>query len=427
MPTPYRFFLSYARVDSQGEQHVRRLFEDLCRELRRAIPLPAEEPDDAIGFFDATGIEPGDQWSDELINALQTSHAFICLYSRGYFNSAYCGREFFIFRQRIKGYARANGVADPPLIIPVLWDRRDRLPKTLPEEITRLQYTNAVLGELYSTEGLRYIAKRQGHRDEYEEFIDRFADTLAQRMSAPALAPLSPFPEIRNSPSAFDTPAPLPAGGGESPGASSPPFENVGPGVVHFVYVAGKPQEIQPLRQVVDAYHEQGGCFWRPYAPAVDKPVGLITQGIANDAGLLQRERALQNDIVAQLRRAEETNTIVVLVVDPWTLQIQSYAQYMQQFDAENFVNCGAVVVWNDADSELPQHQQTLDQLVNATFQRNVITGNPQLRRSVRSEQDLRKELVGAIDMARRRIIERAKLFITPRGSAPLPRVQGPA
>lgn len=89
----YWFFLSYARNDANGYAYLKQFFEDLAREIRRMVPLDANTKYTEIGFIDQSDIETGDQWPQTLTEALQTSKTLVCLYSRGYFNSEFCGRE----------------------------------------------------------------------------------------------------------------------------------------------------------------------------------------------------------------------------------------------------------------------------------------------------------------------------------------------
>src|SRR6476661_6364046 len=125
----YWFFLSYARTDNIGPYH-KRFHKDLSNEIRRRAALNSSTPIQQIGFFDETGIEVGDKWPDSLASALQSTRTLICLYSRSYFASPYCGKEFEVFRQRVAGVPGAL-----PLIMPVLWDPPEDLPP-LPLAVT---------------------------------------------------------------------------------------------------------------------------------------------------------------------------------------------------------------------------------------------------------------------------------------------------
>src|SRR5215213_1686004 len=141
----YYFFLSYSRRDAAGGEYLKKFYEDLALGVGAKLGLPSSTKKTEIGFFDETGNEPGDHWPSNIAEALRTSKVFVCLYSRGYFNSTYCGREFQLFLDRVNKYKASHPelTTAPPLILPVLWDSPDRLPKLLPEIINEVQYTHS--------------------------------------------------------------------------------------------------------------------------------------------------------------------------------------------------------------------------------------------------------------------------------------------
>src|SRR5688572_33140691 len=121
MSTPW-FFFSYARTDA-GTEDLKNFYSELVQEVRRKAGLPGDTPESDIGFMD-TSIPIGAEWPEKLANALRTCRTFICLYSRGYFNSDDCGREFQVFSSRLDEFVRASRsrIERPSLILPVLWD-----------------------------------------------------------------------------------------------------------------------------------------------------------------------------------------------------------------------------------------------------------------------------------------------------------------
>src|SRR5262244_3020632 len=71
------------------------------------------------GFVDRTDIRAGQEWPDELAEALRTAETMVCLYSPSYFRSEYCGKEMQVFLDRRRNYIRANAGKKPANIIPV--------------------------------------------------------------------------------------------------------------------------------------------------------------------------------------------------------------------------------------------------------------------------------------------------------------------
>src|SRR5262245_44919752 len=118
---PHPFFLSYARVDAHKIEKGRRqpdpTFEAFLDRLsQRVTQLTGEGP----GFVDRN-IEIGEDWRDDLAEALATSKTMVCLYSPSYFKSETCGKEMQVFLDRRRRYIRENVGKKPANIIPVIW------------------------------------------------------------------------------------------------------------------------------------------------------------------------------------------------------------------------------------------------------------------------------------------------------------------
>jgi hypothetical protein len=330
----YWFFLSYARrndmsqgrpEDDKDRQLIKRFYRDLANDVisRGPADIPRAVPE--VGFFDQVGIEAGDKWDDALASALQTSRLLVCLYSRAYFESEYCGKEFQVFQSRVRDFSMAAKVPRPPLIIPVLWHRPDKYP-SLPASAADIQYVHDAFGKLYAVEGLEYIMRMKRHEDDYQEFLIRFAEKLIevcknQNYVMPKLVECPPLNTVQ---SAFHTPKPAPIvvaapSNAQGEDEDEPELGNTGPGVVHFVFVAGRSQKLQQIRTRLEAYAELGGRYWKPYVPNVDKAAGIITQRALTDMGLQQEVLPFSKKLLDQLLKAdrEENNVIVLIVVDP--------------------------------------------------------------------------------------------------------------
>src|SRR5262245_2330733 len=93
------FFLSYARRNNVADGYVRRFFEMLAIEVGKSAAAPSHLSVRDIGFFDES-IETGDVWDRTLSRALFSSRVLVCLYSRSYFASEWCGKEFQAFLSR---------------------------------------------------------------------------------------------------------------------------------------------------------------------------------------------------------------------------------------------------------------------------------------------------------------------------------------
>ncbi|HTJ33520.1 MAG TPA: TIR-like protein FxsC, partial [Dactylosporangium sp.] len=108
------FFLSYARGDD--DHYVHKFYRELCSEIRALTGLGR---DVEVGFFDSHSIDPGQRWSEKLVEALLECKTFIPLYSPGYFLSEPCGKEWTIFARRTRNHGWPSDQIPP--LIPLIW------------------------------------------------------------------------------------------------------------------------------------------------------------------------------------------------------------------------------------------------------------------------------------------------------------------
>src|SRR5258706_1761677 len=105
MAHPY--FLSYARQDSlvrgdpsRKDRHFEKFLDYLDYRVGQLLTF-------GPGFVDRS-IQAGEDWSDEIAEALRTTQTMVCLYSPHYFESEYCGKELQVLLDRRKLYIDAN-------------------------------------------------------------------------------------------------------------------------------------------------------------------------------------------------------------------------------------------------------------------------------------------------------------------------------
>jgi hypothetical protein len=175
---PY-FFLSYARTPKRNpsdkgnpDRWVHKLYRDLCDEI---LQMTDAQPA-AAGFMDVEN-ELGAEWSPELINAIKNCRVFVPLYSRRYFESDNCGREWFAFARR-EVIHRARGGERVDAIVPILWTGLDR--DKMPPVAQKLQYAHPELGEKYCADGFYGLIKLRNHRAAYQLAVHRLARRIIQ-------------------------------------------------------------------------------------------------------------------------------------------------------------------------------------------------------------------------------------------------------
>lgn len=395
----YYFFLSYSRLDNTGAGYIKKFYDDLtdavCSKLGRSV----------ASYFDVAENEPGDRWPDKIARALQTSKVFICLYSRGYFNSPYCGKEFQVFLDRVNQYIRANPQESTPpsLIIPVLWDSPDRLPKQLPKVINEIQYTHSDFGNIYSEEGLNLVMRQQQYSDAYQNFLIKLATRIVDESEA------HPLDDMPNLPKLAEVKPLFPATVAQTVAATGDTreSEDTGPNVIKFIFVAGPKSDLKNIRNSVESYGQQGGREWQPYYPQGDA-VEFLVQGVTCSERLFYDRIAVNDDLVEHISEAEKTNIIVVMIVDPWSVKI--YQQPLLAYDSRSFLNCGLIIPWNENDTETKRKKDQLQEGIKTTFIRNYVFNSPYIRDSVSSAADLQRKLILIINEVRRRLIQQAEV-----------------
>lgn len=389
----YEFFLSYTRADD--DPYLQRFFKELSEEVRIRLGRPL---DTRVGFFDQSDIELGQQWKEEVVDALLNSKVLVCLYSPAYFQSPYCGREWQLFHLRRTRYLeaqRAAGEVDariPPVIKPVIWippvvdtdpvsaNDEARKPVSLPETIDKAvrgdHYTLGKQSELYNVEGLRYVLKR-GYKQRYNDYLVKLAKQIIHAGSLP------PLPGLGQAPSLLELEPAFPI----QPTASSRH--------VRFVFVAADPKKFGTARSP-EPYLETGGYDWKPYYPDQKVSIGDFVHYVATQKELdftsddLPFSQSLRNEIEA----AWKDGKIVVLLVDGWTLSWDQRCQsILRELDEKgSYTNCSVIVPWNDNDPEMAANRSGIEQVLADTF-RSLARGSVYYRDAIRSPIELRDTL----------------------------------
>jgi hypothetical protein len=196
------FFLSYAhgpkdyRVGRHPDLWIAQLYDDICEHIRSLANLP---PGNRAGFMDQE-LQLGQEWPRQLSVALATCHVFVPLYSRAYFKSEHCGKEWFAFNLRRLNY-QAKSVRPVETIVPALWipERNSQLP----EAAGSVQYNSADFGELYAEHGFYGIMKVSRWREAYELAVYLLARRIVE--AADASPPAGPefWGQYQSLPSAF--------------------------------------------------------------------------------------------------------------------------------------------------------------------------------------------------------------------------------
>ncbi|HWT02447.1 MAG TPA: TIR-like protein FxsC [Pyrinomonadaceae bacterium] len=394
------FFLSCARNDC--DEYLRIFHRDLNDTIRKWT-ISGEGED---GFLDDGNIEPGRQWRDEAIAALQNCRTFVALYSPAYFESEECGKEWQLFSSRLASHSAdsPSHAGLPPLIMPVLWVPESKLrARPLPAAASTVQYEHSEFGEEYAREGLRQLMSlKRYRRAHYRNFLERFADKLIGAARDHVLRPHTRLPPASEIKSAFR------ARGAEGSKDAKEPV-SAGPRFVQFVFVAGRRDELREVREGLDPYGMEGGYDWHPYLPEVTDEVGDIAQAVATKEKLLSGFVQLDDDIIGRIKEAEDQNKIVAIVVDTWTLCLSRYSSFMAEYDRHSFFNSVVLIPWNSRDHETEINRSTLSAKMWGIFVRHAVKPDPNcFVDSISSPDELKKALSTALNRARARISAKA-------------------
>ncbi|MBD3946161.1 FxsC protein [Nocardioides ganghwensis] len=395
-PRPPAFFLSYAREDDESGA-VERLYQDLRGQLKVVLGPAYGE-----GFRDRTQIKPGAAWSAELQEALETARSFVAVLSRTYFSRPYCGKEWAAFSRRLAPHLDEPGVGF--LMQPVLLVGKSHL-DPIPTVIQAKQYDYDGYPEEYARRGLIHLQSLVNEGDLYRRFLLELTDLIATAVTSVPVAPMS-LPPIAEIQSAWHD---------QTTGVQIVP-ENAAPGshlFAQFVYVAARTEELTGLREERLAYGELGGLDWQPFRPPVEDEIGIIAQAITAREKFRYDRVEIGDDLAERLSAATEENKIVVVVVDPWTVRLESYRRLMRDLDRHNLPTCVVIIPFNDTDAETVRDREVLRSVIEATFvNRNLVPDLETFIVGVASKDDLEAKLSTALASAKSRVLRRYQIGV---------------
>jgi FxsC-like protein len=391
----HRFFLSYSHIDK--DKYLDKFFDDLRKELHRKIGDKNQSPKD-IAFKDDFNITTGTRWNDSLTNAIRTSQTMVCIYTRGYFKSEYCGKEFMAFRNRIAQYELIpNSQKNPPVIIPIIWENPQILLEYIPSSVRDIQYSEAEYGDKYNQKGLHILTKIGKFRDEYRYFLETITTKIITTTDKINLEEHPPV-DMENVVSAF-------VSQGINKDRTDKSSNPTGPESAKFVFVAGNKAEISSIRKNTEYYGFSGGRDWLPYFPDNEK-IGIIAQRIATNQNMHFENLEITNDFIDDLKKAEDNNSVVVIIVDPWSVDIDKYKKPMQDYDGCNVINSYIAIPWNERDEESVKLAEKINQNVDRIFCHCVVNRELELQTRSKSIAELEQIVSLGIQKAKTNIMK---------------------
>ena len=277
-PGPHRhteygrcFFLSYSHTprvfeDSPDPDHfVREFFRDLCHELVALDPRwnrPGRSGSPGPPGFMDDAIPNGGTWRRHLAAELASCRVFVPLYSRRYFTSKECGREWAVFRERQMAHVAQTGTPSDA-VLPVLWQPPQ--PEDMPTVAQAVQWAQSGLPDSYIERGLFELIRLDRDRG-YLQVVIRLAQRLDEiaRSGAPPPGPQADYVSVR------------------------PLFPQI-PGSdhevrrLHITVAAPDVGSVPPGRDL--NFYGPRPEDWRPYIPQSDVPLARRVGDVARGLG----------------------------------------------------------------------------------------------------------------------------------------------
>jgi FxsC-like protein len=337
------FFLSYA--SNNADSQLIGFFRDLCREI--APDTPWRKDDDRIAFRDRVSLELGENWKPELRDAIESSSVLVCLTSRAYSESSFCGKEFYIFQKRIEAYSGQAGLT-PPVILPVIWR-----PHNMQEAMEGVVWKDETLPAEYESLGLRQL--RFLKRDQYNKALAAIAQATVKawkKREGQVERPSGVVQDFDEVPNAF--------GGDEWMDAVENGRYIPGPRVANVVYGAGTRKTV-----ALERYGERPR-EWKPYLPPVAQTVGDLTRTVVYGQGLKYREIPVDKNLSMELKQAQGRKNLILVVADAASLSNEPNPE-LKAYDPLKPEGTALLMPWR----EMPESQwenESLKQNIRQIF-----------------------------------------------------------
>ncbi len=347
---PY-FFLSYARAPKRDlgdpggpDRWVQKLFDDLCGHVMHMSELPHGA---RVGFIDQK-LRPGSAWMDEMAQAIATCRVFVPLYSRRYFESEICGREWAAFSRRIVRH-ETLGLGRLMPIVPAIW-----VPvamEDLPEVSWGVQTGSSDPASEYEKYGFYGIMKLRRFHSAYEFAVHDLARRIVEAGKNAKLALMEP-PDYHSLESAFE-----PYGAQGSNGQRIR-VTVVSPGA------AGRSMSPGKLRS-------ETSPEWNPYDPVVDTTLVEHAQNIIQYLGYVPEVDLLTGfDPPAEAQPSPR-----ILLLDVRAVESVSILRSPRWLDESGEQWVAVILVTNRADPETAQAEARLRGLLEGGLRKKMATG----------------------------------------------------
>ncbi len=386
------FFLSYShalRGDRDVEDQdvwVHRLFRDLCGYVANLTGLPANR----VGFMDRE-LRSGNEWPWRLSWNLANCRVFVPLYSRRYFQSVHCGKEWSAFSNRARyGSAHASGIQET--IIPALWS--PVRPDQFPLAAQSVHFEPREFGGTYADDGFFAIMKLSRFRDDYDWAVLHLARHICD-VAERTQVPPGPAMDYDSLPNAF---------------AAGSVSDMAGDKRLRIIVAAPRLGDLPSSRSV--SYYGQSASDWNPYAPESVEPLAAYAARLARYLGFRPEVASLYEQEDDLLCGDGPAGAPAVVLVDPWEVTQPRCQRILARLDELGKTWIQAVVVWNRKDFEMTAAETELQAALDAAMpvtrtERVRATALPAVR-GVPSLEDMPPVLADSMRHAARQYLKHA-------------------
>ncbi len=287
----------------------------------------------------------GAEWSPELTTALAKCRVFVPLYSRRYFESDNCGREWFAFaRREITRRAQGRHVVDT--IVPAIWARLDR--DKLPHVAQSLQFDHNFLGDRYCAEGFYGIMKLQNYRTDYQRAVYRLAERIIE-IGDESAASADEYPAHAMTQADFES---LPSAFG--PASASRTADSQ----LHISVLAHDLSTLPPGK--APDYYGATPHTWTPYWPDYPQPVADYAQELARKCLDCTPQLGAFEDTMASWADDGHQAPPSLCLVDAWVSVSAKHQEQLSRLNqiAESWVS--VLIPWNSQDLGLREARTEL-------------------------------------------------------------------
>jgi FxsC-like protein len=177
---------------------------------------------------------------------------------------------------------------------------------------------------------------------------------------------------------------------------------------VNLTVAAGGKRELETVRTILSSYGEDA-LDWCPFSPEAEGPIVIEAQDAARRVNLVCVPSVVDDHLCDRIKAAPEQNEIMLILADPWTLRLPSYAAKLGDIDQLHLGYGALLCIWDDRDEETQQRADQLKQTLAEIFatkwdrppQNHVFQG-------INSLEQAKKQLDTVLDDLRNLLIRRA-------------------